>query len=97
MRDAPIQPVQRGDTRSLMQTEFANQLIGAVNRTLTMRVQIVNTGNSRFEISGENAVLVISTKDIDIGVVQGAKGGNAALGSLLTALGTTFKITDQTT
>lgn len=96
-RDTPIMPLVRGDTRSMLETTTANEVIGALNNVLAMRVRIVKSGNSRLEISDENAVLVISTKDIDLGVIQGSKGGNAAIGSLITALTSTFKVTDQTT
>jgi hypothetical protein len=96
-REGPIQPLTRGDTRTLLQADTANELIGQVNNILNLRVQIVNSGNSRMEISGENAVLVISTRDIDLGVITGSAGGNAALASLLANLANTFRVDDRTT
>lgn len=66
---------------------------------LTGNIQVVvtNTGASQLLFTETNAILTISTKDIDLGAISGSKSSNAALTSLLTAFKRVFTITDQTT
>lgn len=65
---------------------------------LTGKIEVVvtNTGASQLTFSETNAILTISTKDIDLGTVTGSKGSNAALSSLMTSLKRIFTITDTT-
>lgn len=65
---------------------------------LTGNVQVVitNTGASQLSFTDRNAILTISTKDIDLGTISGSKGANAALSSLMTALKRLFTVTDST-
>lgn len=53
-----------GDTRTLLEAKTANELVTVLNRIMSMDVKWVASGNSRFEISGENAVLILSTADM---------------------------------
>ena len=65
---------------------------------LTGKIEVVvtNTGGSQLTFSETNAVLTISTKDIDLGNVTGSKGSNAALTSLMTSLKRVFTVLDTT-
>jgi len=80
-----------------LEANFANTVIGAVNKVLTLEVRIVTSGSSRVEIADENAELVVSTKDIQLGTISGSKGSNTALTSLMTALKSVFSVNDTTT
>ena len=70
--------------------------VRGLNKLLTLRVVVAKSGGSSLLIGDEEAVLTISTKDINLGSVTGSKGGNAALSSLMTVLGQTFTISDST-
>jgi hypothetical protein len=93
----PIHELTKGETRSLLEADTANELIRSVNKVLTVQVRIVTSGGSRLEIADENAVLIVSTKDILLGTISGSKGSNAALTSLISALKNTFALNDTTT
>jgi hypothetical protein len=64
--------------------------------TLKLVISVQPAGGSSLVIGPENAVLTISTKDIDLGTITGSKGSNAALTSLITALKSTFRMIDGT-
>jgi len=93
----PIPLLVRGDTRTMLEADTANEVIRTLNNVVSLRVEIVYSGNSRIEIARENAVLVISTKDIDLGSIDGSKGGNNALTSLISCLKNIFTVRDSTT
>lgn len=65
--------------------------------TTNVQVVITNTGASQLAFTEKNAILTISTKDVDLGTVTGSKGSNVALSNLMTALKRIFTITDTTT
>lgn len=95
--DFPIPPFIKGDTRSLLEANTANEVVRNLNKVLTVEIRFVNTGGSKMEVSGENAVLFISTKDINLGTLTGSKGSNAALGNLISILSAAFTLNNQTT
>ena len=57
--------LKKGDTRTLMQTEVANQLISNVNKILKARVIFdpsTMQSQSGFRVSEQDAVFVVGTK-----------------------------------
>ena len=60
----PLPPLVKGDTRTLLDTDFGNRVVGVVNKLQTMEVRAANTGTSRIDMSGENAVLVLTRSDL---------------------------------
>jgi hypothetical protein len=62
--DFRIKPLVKGDTRSLLEADTANEVIQAVNKLITIEVRWVSAGSSRLEVSGQNAVLILSTADM---------------------------------
>ena len=71
-------------------------VVRGVNRLLSLRVRVIAGGASSLLVGENEAVLTISTKDIDLGTVTGSKGGNAALSSLMSALSRVFTVRDTT-
>lgn len=59
-----IRPLVKGDTRTLLETGTANEAIAILNKLQALQVRTTKTGGSRLDMSGENAVLEISTDDL---------------------------------
>ena len=81
---------------SVNNPEAARETVRGVNRLLSMRVKVTQSGGSSLLIGERDAVLTISTKDIDLGPITGSKAGNAALSSLMAALRRVFTVADST-
>jgi len=114
-RDASeiVQPVQRGDTRTLLETDFANTLIRAVNRIGTADVSVISNGQSEVIMTDGNCRIVVSLAGAQvggvltgtlpnpafrtIGTVTGSRDGNAAVESLIGLLVSAGLINDQST
>jgi hypothetical protein len=80
----------------LQNPQVPAETVGAVNKLLRVRVVVRTAGTSSLLISDSEAVLTISTKDVDLGTITGSKAGNAALTNLLGALRRVFTLTDTT-
>lgn len=80
----------------LQNPEAVSESIDSINKLLAVRVKVIASGSSSLEIGDSTAILTISTKDIDLGTISGAKGGNAALSSVILALKRVFTLTDST-
>lgn len=76
--------------------EAPRDTVRGVNRLMAMRVRIIQGGSSSLLVGDNEAVLTISTKDIDLGTITGSKSSNAALASLMTALKRVFTVSDST-
>lgn len=60
-----IQPLKKGDTRTMMDTGVANQLIDVVNKLATARViqdPTIPPNQSRVQLSEKDAVILVGTK-----------------------------------
>jgi hypothetical protein len=73
------------------------QTVRAVNRLMALRVRVIAGGSSSLLVGDNEAVLTISTKDIDLGTITGSKASNAALASLMSAISRVFTVRDSTT
>lgn len=73
------------------------EAVQSLNKLIALRVSITTTGASSLLVGDKEAVLTISTKDINLGTITGSKGGNAALASLMSALKRVFTVSDTTT
>lgn len=62
-KDQPIRPVIKGDTRTLLETAVANELIHLVNKLATAEVKYVTTGASKVEITDDKAYITILLGD----------------------------------
>lgn len=92
------EPQNGGGVEWLVQhPEAPRDAVRAVNKLLAVRVTITQGGASSLLVGDKDAVLTISTKDINLGAVTGSKGGNAALASLMSALKRVFTVNDTTT
>lgn len=98
MRETAIMPVRKGDSVTLLDADKANELIAYVNDLLVPDIVFTRSAPTSLIYSpGRGGVVIqLNTKDIDLGVISGSAGGNAALSSLITALGRTFTVSDQT-
>ena len=93
----PLQRMSQGAPRSLVEASEANALIDLVNKLQNCEVTVSTRTRSGFTVSGTTATLNINPRDINLGNVSGSAGSNAALESLLAALGGTFTVDDDTT
>lgn len=59
-----LPPLIKGDTRTLLETGTANEAIAILNKLQSLEVRTTKTGGSRLDMSGENAVLELSTDDL---------------------------------
>jgi hypothetical protein len=92
------EPEKNGGIEWLMQhPEAPRDTVRAVNKLLAVRVTITQGGTSSLLVGDKEAVLTISTKDINLGSITGSKGSNAALSSLMSALKRVFTVNDSTT
>ncbi len=59
-----IKPLIKGDTRTLLDTATAQEVIDILNKLQNLQVRTTKSGGSRLDMSGTNAVLEISTDDL---------------------------------
>lgn len=60
-----IQPLKKGDTRTMMDTETANQVIELLNKIAAARViqdPTIPPNQSRVQVSENDAVILVGTK-----------------------------------
>lgn len=91
-----IRRLTKGVPPGLTEAARGNEVIDLLNALQNMEVTVSTRTPSGIRVSGTNSILNINPADINLGTITGSRGSNAALESLIGALGEMFTIDDDT-
>lgn len=64
MNNRPLPLLKKGDTRTLLDTTTANEVVALLNKLQNLQVRTAATGTSKIDVSGTVAVLTLTRSDL---------------------------------
>ncbi len=80
-KNRPLKLLIKDDTRTLLEADVGNELIEALNRLLTSRVQFVTAGSSEIRSSADEAYIAINIADVIAAKLRNKSGFAAPAGT----------------